>query len=290
MWGRPGFVGNLATFAASRALHGDTELMENPAEWPEVFREGKGFAGRIYRLKERVLDVKSVLDALGRPQAPFVVKGGLMEYDPEYGPMIGGVRIQATTYISCAGVDNESWSVIKNFPKPATQVRPLKQVLVRTLPFALYGHGIGLGDKPRLTITSHPVDGGYVWYLGGAIAEEGAALSDVETIARAWKELAELFPSIKWSTLDWACFRVDRGESFADGKLPQGPQLRRQGDTILAWPTKMTFAPQLARQILEALKASGDVPKIPQSEAPLPPAEIGLYPWERPLAWTKADA
>ena len=56
------------------------------------------------------------------------------------------------------------------------QRRPLQQLLVKhqyESPF--YGHCLGSGTSPRLTITSHRArDGAPVWYLGGELATRGA--------------------------------------------------------------------------------------------------------------------
>ncbi len=54
------------------------------------------------------------------------------------------------------------------------QLRPLHMVMVQ-VPFnlPLYAHCMGLGKRPRMTITTHYTqDGKTILYLGGNIAEE----------------------------------------------------------------------------------------------------------------------
>ena len=55
--------------------------------------------------------------------------------------------------------------------------------------------------------------------------------------------------------------------------------MHRIGHLLLAWPTKLTFAPALADLVVERLK---DVTPAGAQCAPppLPAADVGAYPWD----------
>jgi hypothetical protein len=146
----------------------------------------------------------------------------------------------------------------------------------------LYGHGIAGQPKPRVTVTSHPLNtGGYVWYLGGNIAEEGAKLPEPEAISFAKKEMQEIFPHLDWEQKEWASWCGDRAEPFdAAGQLPPGPYIQQQGSVMIAWPTKLTFAPALADQVIALLQQRGVTPASATNPPTLSGTEIGNYPWE----------
>ncbi len=133
-----------------------------------------------------------------------------------------------------------------------------------------------------MTVTSHSgPDGELVWYLGGAIAEQGAALDELPALQHAKRELAQIFPALAWDDMEWATWHGDRAEPFdANYTLPAGPHIEQQERTIIGWPTKLTFAPALA-DLVRKLLVENAARRSPRSEPPpLPIAEIGCYPWE----------
>ncbi len=243
-------------------------------------------------MQEKVLDVKSLIDTLAENLQGRIFKGEAAELLPDGQVAVDGRHFKAQAVIFTAGTGNETALKMLNVKEQQTQRRPLRQIMVRPLPQALYGHGIVGKPKPRVTVTSHPDStGGYIWYLGGNVAEEGAKLTEPEALAFAKKELQEIFPAIDWDHKEWASWYGERAEALDPaGHLPAGPRLQQRGKILLAWPTKLTFVPALADSVLQWLKQS----KItPTSEAPpsetqmpdLPPAaEIGSYPWEG-AAW-----
>jgi hypothetical protein len=139
-----------------------------------------------------------------------------------------------------------------------------------------------------VTVTSHlGPSGELVWYLGGAMAEQGAAMDEMPVLQHAKRELQQIFPALSWDDMEWATWYGDRAEPFdAKGTLPPGPHVEQQERTIIGWPTKLTFAPALADRLRDLLRKSS-AQRSPRSEPPpLPVAEIGRYPWET-AQWRK---
>lgn len=267
---------NLAVFAAAKAVNGKTRKLPRAA-FPAVLEHGP-----VYEMQEKVLDTRSLVGALAKSLGGRIFKGETTEISPEGKVTINGNKIQAQAIIFTAGAGNESALRTLNIRDQRTQRRPLRQIIVRTMKHPLYGHGIVGKPKPRVTITSHPDgEGNYIWYLGGYVAEEGAKLSEADAFAFAKKEMQDIFPTIDWQQKEWASWYGERAEAFDPaGHLPAAPRLYSSGKILFAWPTKMTFVPALADDVVNWLKQN----KIePSSETPppsLPAAEIGLYPWE----------
>jgi glycine/D-amino acid oxidase-like deaminating enzyme len=261
------FLSNFTVFAASKAVNGETKKLSRAAFPAPVTR------GPVYEMQEKVLETKSLVAALAKTLQGRIFKGEATVFNNQV--TVNGAALTAKAIIFTAGAGNEALS-------QKTQRRPLRQVMVKPMPEALYGHGIVGKPKPRVTITSHPDGkGSFIWYLGGNISEEGATLTEAETLAFAKKELQDIFPAIDWSQKEWATWHGERAEAFdPSGHLPAGPHIDVQGNTLIAWPTKMTFAPALADQIVGWLSQNNITPSVETPPPPLPAAEIGLYPWE----------
>jgi hypothetical protein len=166
------------------------------------------------------------------------------------------------------------------------QKRALHMVMVKGDLPAIWGHVIEANANPRLTITSHiALDGKAVWYVGGQIAESGTRLEASQQIAVAQKELGAVFTDLDWSQMQWATLKVNRAEQQqADGSRPVSPDITQQKNQITVWPTKLVFAPMVADEILQRVKASGLNPANVSDRSPaaidLPKAKIGSYPWD----------
>jgi glycine/D-amino acid oxidase-like deaminating enzyme len=268
------FVSRLAVFAAAKAVNGKTRKLRR-ALAPAVPH------GPVYEMQEKVLDTKSLVSALARNLEGRIFTGeATVSQKGEV--VIGSNRFQAQIVIYTAGSGNEKALHQLDTHGQRAQLRPLRQIMVRPLPNPLYGHGIVGKPKPRVTITSHPDNaGGYIWYLGGNVAEESAKLSETEALAFAKKEMQEIFPAIDWDNKEWASWYGERAEAFSpDNHLPAGPHLHACGKTLFAWPTKMTFAPALADSIIRWLEQNKIEPSAETAPPDLPAAETGLYPWE----------
>ena len=103
---------------------------------------------------------------------------------------------------------------------------------------AATGDGLGASEAER------PVR----LVLGGLVAVKNVDEPDDV----AWESLVvaqTLFPQVAWARKRWATLRIDRAEpSVSTGWLPDGPSVMRHENCFVAWPTKLTFAPAIARE------------------------------------------
>jgi glycine/D-amino acid oxidase-like deaminating enzyme len=255
---------------------------------PEPLCGKKSFKGSVYRLPEKVLDTRSLMLALSLPLKGRILKGTATDILPDGQVAVDGVALQAQLVVFAAGTGNERVFEMLKLKKIHTRRRPLRQVMVRSLPYPIYGHGITGAAGPRVTITSHPLSSHeYVWYLGGNIAEEGAKMTDEDALSFARSEMQDMFPAIDWATREWATWAGDRAEPFSEnGELPPGPFVHQRGKILVAWPSKLTFAPALADHVFKWLEDKEIAPLVKTDPPPLPTADIGSYPWETAV-WTR---
>ena len=280
LWSPPSVSARLAGFFGSRMMRGRVTPVAAAERPPPLDRAD--FRGGLYRLDEPVLDTASLLGELAR-QAGEACFG----YDPDELVVdgarlcLGGRWIEPRRILLAAGAGNADLAGRLGLAGPPMQRRPLQMVMVRGPLPALYLHVLEASANPRLTITSHALDGPErVWYLGGNLAEKGVKRSPAEQIAAARRELTALMPWLEQSGLRWATLAIDRAEAATpDGRRPDDVFLHRQGRVWVTWPTKLALAPRLADQVLEALAEippSGDTVALSTGSAP-PPARL---PWE----------
>lgn len=283
-----GMLNRLAGVFATKALRSDVASVERE-QWPEVFR-AKEFSGQIYRLEEPVLATKTVLAAL-RTANIYMGEAGIIERAGQHVRKVslgGGARIdlRPRACIFTSGQSNESFAEKLGLEKTSVaQRRPLRMFLARGLPHKLFAHCLVPEPKPRVTITTHDLNGENVWYLGGNIAEKAVGMSREKALRWAHSEMTELFPWIGWKQIRWAIHDVDRAEPLANKLLPSGPTLKTVGNAALAWPTKLALAPSLAQQALRWLEQLGVTPSHKTTELPLPSSEPARYPWEEVREW-----
>lgn len=289
MWPAGSVLSDMAVLGAAKVVNAKTRKLKRE-EFPDVFLERKKkFKGSIYELPEKVLETRSLVEALAAPLKGRILKGTVTEILPDGQAAVNGIVMQAQLLIFAAGKGNEEAFDMLRIKEQYTQRRPLRQVMVRPVPYALYGHGIVGKPKPRLTVTSHPNGrDGYVWYIGGNIAEEGAKMTEEETLKFAKAELEDVFPDIDWNDKEWATWAGDRAEPYDPaGDLPPGPFVQQRGKVLVCWPAKLTFAPALADHVFEWMQDKDIVPTAADKPpAELEPAEIGKYPWET-ARWKK---
>lgn len=295
MWAAGSIVSEAAVLGAAKLVNTQTRKLKK-GEFPAAFAEKKKFKGPVYALPEKVLDAKSLIHAFMRHLTGRVFKGDVTEVMPDGQIAISGQVFSAQAVIFTAGLGNEEAFKMLNIKKQHSQQRPLRQVMVRPLPHALFGHGIVANPKPRTTITAHemynddPALSGtqYVWYLGGNIAEEGAKMDDAAAIAFAKSEMSDMFPDINWDEKEWATWHGVRAEPFSDdGHLPPGPHIEQRGKILVAWPVKMTFAPLLGDRISAFLIEKDIKPAVKTAPPDLPRADIANLPWEG-ATWVRA--
>lgn len=258
-------------FLANQVLSSHSETIK-AVDYPSVFQH-KAFKGRVYRVKENILDIPSLLHTLSMPHRENIIK--IDDISVHYHPQqhienvvvslknMEPVTIKAQCYLFMAGESNEK--LIKILPNaPVMQRRPLHMVLAK-LPshHALYAHCIGIQPQPRLTVTTHSsADGQCIWYLGGQLAEEGIHRTPEQQCNYAKKELSSLLPWMDFSTVKWVSFYVNRAELQQPNQCkPDSSTLNTINNALIAWPTKLAFAPQLCQDIIQQLDKTGIKPQ-----------------------------
>jgi glycerol-3-phosphate dehydrogenase len=298
MWSANKLTGGITTLFASSAMKSQVDSVPE-SEWPTALA-GATISSKLYKLEEPVLDIRSLLQALAEKLQSRCIKidaidGFKLETDSNNN--IKSITLKtnnviteltAQRYIFTAGSGNAA--IIQELQDiPAMQLRPLQMVIVKSANLMpLYGHCIGMGTTPRITITTHNAhDQTPVWYLGGKIAEEGINRTREEQITVAKQELAALFPNIDLSNAEFASFYVDRAEAKqANGSKPNSTTLFSNNNYITAWPTKLAFAPLLAQQILDQLQQSGVKPShaaVPEIINNLPHPNVAIPIWDQLL-------
>lgn len=305
MWSGDDLGSKLTGFFASKITRGRVEPV-HPDRRPPLLRHPL-FTGSLYRLEDLVIDIPSLVNNLAHN-----IEGHCFRIDWDQAQLhkdtAGQLRlhiqtpgqplvIEARRFIFTAGKGNAGLLAQIGTSQPAMQLRPLQQVMVRHHhPFDFYGHCLGTGTTPRLTISSHRLpDGGHVWYLGGTLAEQGAGRHADELIQAAQAELHSLIPWLNLQGAEWATLPIERAEPLQPGFVrPDNAFVDRVAGTnaLVGWPTKLTLAPNLANQVLDFLQQDGIAPgPTPASTKSLldnlclrdylPYAEPGKTPWEQ---------
>ena len=287
MWSTGGLLAHFALSAATHVLKAKMRKLD-VREVPEAL--AKLADTSVWELPEKVLDVGCLVAKLSAPHKARIRKASVDTLSRQGQLTVAGAKINAQAIICAAGLGNEELLALLDAGKGSSQRRPLRQFMVKSMPFALYGHGISTSYKPRVTITSYPLQsGGYVWYLGGALADEALPLPEHEAIAFAKKEMAELFNHLDWSGKQWSTWFGIRAEAHCPtGRLPSGPVVQEYSNVLVVWPTKLTLTPLLGDLVLERLVKKRVRPKQPGPSSPssnvsLPP--LAEVPWEQ-AAWT----
>ena len=290
LWATRAPTSRLTAFFASKLMQSRMEKVA--ADLPAALQHPE-FRGAAYRLDEPIVDVASVLAAFARryqdallfspePVIP-AADGTIALHHADHPPLTLAPACIAFT----AGSGNAQW------PWAAQQLRPLHMVMARgaNLPGPLYAHCLGIGDTPRLTVTSHDdAAGRLIWYLGGGLAETGVKRGRDEQIQFARQELAALLPWVDWNAVQFSTFTVQRAEARQPGGVRLASfSLRREGRIIAAWPTKLALAPLLAEQLEVELRTLAVQPHPVdwRKLADWPRPDIAVSPWDREdLAWS----
>lgn len=283
----PGRIGARVVAGATRhALHSDTQPVPM-AQWPGWLSGATD--GTLFRIGEPVLDVASVLaalseqhqEAIGRmPPAPLEWRDGLLA--------CGRVALRPGMIVAAAGAGNEELRAVFGADDLPTQRRPLRQILIAGMREPVYAHCVDGGVKPLATVTSHPDgNGGFTWYVGGAIAEDGASVSAEKAIAAAKERLPRLFPGADFANARWSELLIDRAEyGGAKGDLPDDAVVVERGPVVFAWPSKLALAPRLADKVLDivAARLSPASTRVPsEALAELARPSLARPPWQGAL-------
>ncbi|RYY74275.1 MAG: FAD-dependent oxidoreductase [Gammaproteobacteria bacterium] len=298
LWSGNSVSSKLSSFLASTALNGRVDPVPDDRR-PPVLRHAD-FGGNLYKLEDIVLDVHSLVTNLAHNIEAncFHIDWAHARWQTESNNLSLCIEregqtyeVRASRFIFCAGKGNRDLLASLGLKRPAMQLRPLQQVMVKhKYPYSFYGHCLGAETTPRLTISSHKLNStDYIWYLGGSIAEKGASLSADELIIKAQLELAELLPWVDMSGAEWKTLPVQRAEPLQPNFLrPENAfvgEATGLNNLLVAWPTKLTLAPNLANQVLDLLKANkinpASDPTITHSlQGVLPHPPIAATPWE----------
>jgi glycerol-3-phosphate dehydrogenase len=298
MWSSASAAAKLTTFFASKATRGRVDKV-SATDRPAIFQNPE-FKGRLYKLVDMVLDVPSVVSTLANNAQgnTFLLPTDQQNWQRSENGEVSltftsnnqHVEIKAKQFIFTAGKGNGELLNQLGAEKPAMQLRPLQQVIVKhDYPHPFYGHCLGTDKTPRLTISSHRTeDGKWAWYLGGSLSEKGASQSTEEVIQCAKDELGKLMPWVDLSKAEWMSLPIDRAEPKQKNLMrPDNAfvdSLNQCSNALVAWPTKLTLAPNLADATLSLLNKKEISPSASSSTAliaeHLIQAPIAKSPWD----------
>ncbi len=276
-------IGRLTSFFASRALRGRIRRLDD-AEQPAPFA-GTGVS--VYQLDDLVIDTGSLLTRLLTPVTQLAYQHRLEARDVTptasgWRLALGDTVVSARQLVLAAGIGNGPLLDALQVTGPAMQRRPLQQAVVRhpRLP-RLFAHCLtGIRSaEPRLTISSHREGDGWLWYIGGQLASDGAGMSSAALMEHTRRELCACLGWLDLADAEISTLRIDRAEAAAGGRRPDEAFAEAVGNLVVCWPTKLTLAPDLGdrvRALLPPPACHGGVPTLA-----LPAARLGLAPWAR---------
>lgn len=295
LWSSDTIASRLTSFFASKLTRGRVDNVSAEERHP-IFQD-PAFRGNVYRLVDLVLDVPSVLSKLASNARGCIyhidsesltldrdARGNVTSLIANCGA--DSIRCNAQTFVLSAGEGNAELLAQIGSKKPEMQRRPLHQALIKhNYPHPLYAHCTGANPSPRLTISSHRArDGKWVWYLGGDLATEGVGMSEAQLIDAAKNELHDLFPWVNFGDSQWSTLRVDRAEPKQKGLVKPDKAFagisEQHANVIVAWPTKLTLAPNMADEVEALLNIEPKAPPLPAACADLPTPRIAKPCWE----------
>ena len=310
LWTTRSVASRIAGVAASKVIRTGVRALA-PEERAGALSPRAGAAGiDVYAVAETVLDPRSLVEALAADGAGRIVSAGgagtIRAAADEVGVRIavdmpgGPISLRARRAVLCAGDGNAALLAalgVSGQSAPQMQRRPLHMVLLRASPDdlpPLFAHCLGLGPRPRVTVTTQRDSAGRnVWYVGGEIAEAaGVARDRDKQIMASREELAAVLPWLAsrgaFARAEWATLRIDRAEGLSpSGDRPDEPVVRAAGAAIACWPTKLAFAPAAAEMVSRTLREQGVCPSGAAAPLALTPPPIAALPWEDPsIAWT----
>ena len=308
MFTTPGAGSRLTGLVASKALTIGPRKLERTA-LPGLFADAPSGVD-VYELAEPVLDTGSLLKTLAGLMHNRIFAAHQINVSRHDGAITvactgeeGDITLCPQALVLTAGAGNEA--LIDALDLASTirmQRRPLHMVYARNpdpsqpLP-EIFAHCVGMSDKPRATITSHPDNQGRtVWNIGGQIAETGLDHSREHQIRVTSKNLTKMLPWIDLREAQWASNPIDRAEGHRlDGSRPDLPVVHAQDNVIACWPTKLVLAPLAAGLVCGAIDSMAiaqahtqadlpaSMPSVPANgqRIPLPKADIAVEPWNR---------
>ena len=310
LWSQESLPSRMTTFFAASVMKNRVRSLPR-AQFPLLLAP-REFRGSVYEIDEMVLDVHSLLAQLARLSRARVLKVDgdstsfnapspascgaelLIRCTPQGGDR--SVRFAAGAVVCTAGGGSEGlWRRAGADAAPFPR-RPLHMILARgPIEHPLFGHCLGAGPRPRLTVTSHQWEDDprrRVWYLGGELAETGVNRSRMEQINAARREIETLFPWVDAAAWQWDAFMIDRVEGLQGHHArPDRPVIQQVGPVLFAWPTKLAFAPLLADELMARIDQLVPRPSPGDFEAILdwPQPEVAAPPWKEARPWHTFD-
>ena len=276
LWSTDSIASNLVGFFASQAMRSRMQRID-PDEEPAF--KSREFAGHLYRLSEPVLKLDTLISAfqnrLGESLYQAEVKsliqrdGNIQGVETDQGTLSGEV-------ILTAGEGNEALLASAGIEHIKMQRRPLAMGVVKlNTPIPpVFGHQLGATSKPKLTISTHHIEGSQYLYLGGQVAEDGIDRSDE---LQKTSLVDALHAGLHWLKPDIATtevFRINRAEPSMQGHRPETAFVQHVAGCWVCWPTKLALAPALSDALITKLKDAGTFQYPTWS-----PAKRGTYPW-----------
>ncbi|MDJ0739528.1 MAG: FAD-dependent oxidoreductase [Gammaproteobacteria bacterium] len=292
LWTTGSLSSGMAGFFAGKVMHSRMQPLERGA-YPPPF-DDPAFRGQVYRLDEPVLDPRSLIQVLGERCAGSCHRvAGIPDFarddDGWRCALPAGPVVRARHVVLAAGRGNAQLLAALGHDTPRMQTRPLHMLMLRGALPMLHAHCLGASANPRLTVTSYPLEHGQVvWYLGGQVAEEGSGRDRDAQIRAGRDELAALLPWLRNDDAQWATLEIDRAEiATPGGRRPDDAYVGSRDGVITCWPTKLAFAPRVARLVGDAIAADGVAPAGRDGPAiDLPPPPLASLPWDGELAWS----
>ena len=262
MWSSRGVSSKLTSFLSSKVLRGKVFKLHQE-DYPVLFDTDQ-FDGLLYQLNEPVIDVPSLIENLSQKWKSRIICSvkDLAFTKNEKGELAEAVfndqkiRIAAKQFVFAAGEGNEAILNDLSIRRPKMQKRPLKMVLAKGQDLSdLYAHCLGPSSKPIATITSHlHSDSEKIWYIGGAVAEEGVGLTDDDLIQKTKTTLHNILPWIDLEQLSWATHSVNRAEPAQSGLMrPDTAFIETSQNFHVCWPTKLALTPSLSSKVIEKI-------------------------------------
>ena len=278
LWSVESITANLLGFFASKAMRSRMERID-PTE--EAAFDHPNFHGHLYRLTEPVLKIDTLIHAFSDLLDGQLFTAEVTELIVE-NQMITGVETTAGSLkgdvILTAGEGTEALVSALAINPPRMQRRPLAMAvcqLKEPIP-PVFGHQLGTGSKPKLTVSTHRVGESQFLYLGGQLAEDGVEQDDLTLCDRAECAVQEALGWLEPQIQSTHVFRINRAEpSTREGNRPDTAFVSKAHRLIIAWPTKLALAPALADQVIPLLDQDSATVSFPA----WPSAQVGDYPW-----------
>lgn len=264
----------LSSFVTSKVLSSKCKMINKNDDDYQKSLNDLGYNGIVYRISEKVLDTKSLINNLSKNIKQNIIK--LDSYEINYKDnKIKNItfevnnqnyNITSKLYIFTKGQNNQN---IINFSEnlPKQQLRPLQMIYAKPeININLFAHFISKenkNNKPFATITTHKnINNQNILYFGGQVAES----EHIDTpknihIDNLKQQIKNIFPKVNLENWQWDTIKINRAEVSQEyNKMPDTSFAIKQNNIILGWPTKLTFAPDFADKVIDIIKDSNIKP------------------------------